>query len=74
MREAETHREVICKAIEYAKESDFARLRSLFPDQRPRGNIEFLLYVTKTEQPQVTDQRIDEVVAQAHAVLAEGKK
>ena len=28
----------------------------------------------KTEQPQVTDQRIDEVVAQAHAVLAEGKK
>ena len=75
MREAETHREVICKAIEYAKESGFCPAALSFsPIKGPEGNIEFLLYVTKTEQPQVTDQRIDEVVAQAHAVLAEGKK
>ena len=75
VREAETHREVICKAIEYAKESGFCPAALSFsPIKGPEGNIEFLLYVTKTEQPQVTDQRIDEVVAQAHAVLAEGKK
>ena len=38
------------------------------------GNVEDMADGQSGEQPQVTDQRIDEVVAQAHAVLAEGKK
>jgi len=76
VKEAETHREVIDKAITYAKESGFCPAGLSFsPIKGPEGNIEFLLYVTKqAPQNEITQQQLNSVVQQAHAALAEAKK
>jgi len=76
VKEAETHREVIAKAITYAKESGFYPAGLSFsPIKGPEGNIEFLLYVTKeAQQNEITQQQIDNAVQQAHAALAEAGK
>ena len=74
VREPETHREVIHNAIDYALQSGFSPAALSFsPIKGPEGNIEFLLYVTKHPQPQVTEERIQEVVEQAHLALSGGK-
>lgn len=74
VREPETHREVIRNAIGYAQQSGFSPAALSFsPIKGPEGNIEFLLYVTKQPQPQVTEEQIQAVVEQAHLALAEGK-
>ena len=76
VKEAETHREVIAKAITYAKESGFYPAGLSFsPIKGPEGNIEFLLYVSKeAQQNEITQQQIDDAVQQAHAALAEAGK
>lgn len=76
VKEAETHREVIAKAITYAKESGFYPAGLSFsPIKGPEGNIEFLLYVSKeAQQNETTQQQIDDAVQQAHAALAEAGK
>ena len=74
VREAETHIEVIHNAIGYALQAGFSpNLLSFSPIKGPEGNIEFLLYVTKQPNPQVTEEQIHEVVEQAHLALAGGK-
>ena len=76
VKEAETHREVIAKAIALAKENGFCPAGLSFsPIKGPEGNIEFLLYVTKeAQQSEITPQDIDDTVQRAHTALAEAGK
>lgn len=75
VREAETHLEVIRNAVGYARTSGFyAAGLSYSPIKGPEGNIEFLLYVTRRECPPPSEAQMAEVVAAAHAALAEGRK
>lgn len=75
VREAETHREVIESAIGYALAAGFCPAGLSFsPIKGPEGNIEFLLYVTREAGPALEEDRIREVVGQAHEALAEGKR
>ena len=74
VRELETHLEVSRNSIGYAQQSGFfPAALSFSPIKGPEGNIEFLLYVTKQSQPQVTEEQIQQVVEQAHLALAGGK-
>ena len=71
VREASTHREVIEQAAGYAFQNGFS-IKGLdySPIKGPEGNIEFLMFVQKEEQPEQLDpERIQEVVAAAHQQL-----
>lgn len=71
VREAETHREVILQAAEYAVQNGFTVGGLEYsPIKGPEGNIEFLLFVKKSEEPAPLDPALaDAVVAAAHAAL-----
>lgn len=71
VREAETHREVLAAASQYAAENGFACEGVDFsPIKGPEGNIEFLLYVKKSELPRtLSPEQIETVVELAHAAL-----
>ena len=74
VREKSTHLEVIRMVMDYAWFLGFDLLHLDYsPIKGPEGNIEFLLYVTKQSQPQVTEEQIQQVVEQAHLALAGGK-
>ena len=71
VREAQTHREVIEAAIQYATENGFSVMGLDFsPIKGPEGNIEFLMYVEKATPVQgLSAEIIDAVVQQAHQSL-----
>lgn len=57
VREAATHLEVVERVIGMATENGFSVLGLEFsPVKGPEGNIEYLLYVTKSEAPQVAPE------------------
>ena len=71
VREAETHREVILQAAEYAVQNGFSVSGLEYsPIKGPEGNIEFLMFVEKSDEPAPLDPALaDAVVAAAHAAL-----
>lgn len=71
VREAETHREVIFAAAEYAHASGFSVLGlEHSPIKGPEGNIEFLMFVQKSAAPQAVDPAlVHSVVESAHQAL-----
>lgn len=57
VREATTHEETINSAIQYALENDFSVLGIDYsPIKGPEGNIEFLLFVQKSTNPQLLSE------------------
>ena len=57
VREAATHLEVVERVIGMAIENGFFCSRSgIFPGKRAGGNIEYLLYVEKSEAPAVAPE------------------
>lgn len=71
VREAQTHREVIAAAMQYAVQNGFTACGlSYSPIKGPEGNIEFLLHVEKSSAPQMlSPDEIAAVVAAAHEGL-----
>ena len=71
VREAETHREVILQAADYAVQNGFSVGGLEYsPIKGPEGNIEFLMFVEKSDAPAPLDPaQADAVVAAAHAAL-----
>lgn len=74
VREAQTHRDVLEAAIGYAMQNGFSILGLSFsPIKGPEGNIEFLMYVQKADNPQAAvrldEQAVADIVALAHTEL-----
>jgi 23S rRNA (cytidine1920-2'-O)/16S rRNA (cytidine1409-2'-O)-methyltransferase len=71
VREAQTHREVLDAAVQYAVQNSFSVCGMDFsPIKGPEGNIEFLMYVQKSEEPAALDAALlDDVVQRAHSAL-----
>ena len=71
MREPATHREVLEMAQSYALANHFTAAGLDFsPIKGPEGNIEFLLYVQHSADPQpLPAETIPAVVAAAHEAL-----
>lgn len=71
VREAETHIDVIDQVQNYAVISGFAPVSLDYsPIKGPEGNIEFLLYVQKQENPQLLSlETIQQVVQNSHELL-----
>jgi 23S rRNA (cytidine1920-2'-O)/16S rRNA (cytidine1409-2'-O)-methyltransferase len=71
VREAQTHREVLDAAVQYAVQNGFSVCGMDFsPIKGPEGNIEFLMYVQKSEEPAALDAALlDDVVQRAHSAL-----
>lgn len=67
VRDSEVHKEVINKVINFSKEIGFKiKDLSFSPIKGPEGNIEFLLYLSKTEEKEIF---IDKVVEQTKISL-----
>lgn len=71
VREPSTHLEVLLTAMEYASKNGFAvRGLEYSPIKGPEGNIEFLMWVEKTETAAPLDEQVARaVVEKAHAQL-----
>ncbi len=75
VREAQTHREVISRIIDYADLIGFAvRDLTYSPIKGPEGNIEYLLYLEKREEPsehirELSEHEAEEVL---YRVVQEG--
>ena len=71
VREPATHREVLEMAQGYAMANHFTPAGLDFsPIKGPEGNIEFLMYVQHSENPQpLPDGLIEQTVAKAHETL-----
>ncbi len=69
VRDADIHKKVIFQCIQYAIENGLSVLDiDSSPIKGPEGNIEFLMYVTKTNTSanNIDENRISEVVDNAH--------
>ena len=68
---AATHREVLHNAMGYAAANGFAvRGLDFSPVKGPEGNIEYLMFVQKSEEPCVLDDAVaEQVVAASHSTL-----
>ncbi len=73
VRDSRVHKEVIENVIGYANASGFYVHQLTFsPIKGPEGNIEFLIIISKDESvPVITQQQIDDVVAQAREHLGD---
>lgn len=73
VRDESTHREVLLGAAEFARECGF-RIKELdfSPITGPKGNIEYLMYLTKNEisEPQDVKALAERVVMLSHAELS----
>ncbi len=71
VREASTHKEVIVQAAQYAFDNGFSvKGLDFSPIKGPEGNIEFLLFVEKTQVPEPIDPNlIETIVNSAHQNL-----
>lgn len=71
VKDAVVHREVILRIVAVARELGFIPAGiSYSPVKGPEGNIEYLLYLkTAAEGTGISDDAVDETVAEAHAAL-----
>lgn len=71
VREPETHREVIFNAMEFAVANGFTVKGIDFsPVKGPEGNIEYLMYVEKSAEPQkLAEEAVFAVVEASHKTL-----
>ena len=71
VRDPATHREVLHNAMGYAADNGFKVCGLDFsPVKGPEGNIEYLMFVQKSEQPGVLDDSVaEQVVAASHSTL-----
>lgn len=71
VRDPATHREVLVKAMGFAIQNGFSvRGLDFSPVKGPEGNIEYLMFVEKAEEPAVLPQEAAAAVVNAsHAVL-----
>ena len=71
VRDPATHREVLHNAMGYAAANGFAvRGLDFSPVKGPEGNIEYLMFVQKNEEPCVLDDAAaEQVVAASHSTL-----
>ena len=74
VRDQAVHREVIEKITSFAVGNGYSVLGLTFsPVKGPEGNIEYLVYLEKSETPQMlTDTNIEELVAESHQKLDKG--
>ena len=73
VRDKLVHIAVIDKIINIVKENNFSLLGLDFsPIKGPEGNIEYLCYIEKTEQPIVADYNAIDVVEASYNALKEG--
>ena len=71
VRDPATHREVLHNALGYAAANGFTvRGLDFSPGKGPEGNIEYLMFVEKSDAPSVLgDDQVDQVVAASHSTL-----
>ena len=71
VRDPATHREVLHNAMGYAAANGFTvRGLDFSPVKGPEGNIEYLMFVEKSDAPRVLgDDQVDQVVAASHSTL-----
>ena len=71
VRDPATHREVLHNAMGYAAANGFKVCGLDFsPVKGPEGNIEYLMFVQKSEQPGVLDDSVaEQVVTASHSTL-----
>ena len=71
VRDPAVHREVLHNAMSYAAENGFVvRGLDYSPVKGPEGNIEYLMFVQKSDQPAVLDdEAAAQVVAASHTTL-----
>ena len=71
VRDPAVHREVLHNAMSYAAENGFVvRGLDYSPVKGPEGNIEYLMFVQKSNQPAVLDdEAAAQVVAASHTTL-----
>lgn len=71
VRDPAVHEDVIRKVTAFARETGFCPLALTYsPVKGPEGNIEYLIYLTRAAgEDTVTEERLQEVVAEAHADL-----
>ena len=71
VRDPAVHREVLHNAMSYAAENGFVvRGLDYSPVKGPEGNIEYLMFVQKSDQPAVLDdEAAAQVVAASHTSL-----
>ena len=71
VRDPAVHEDVIRKVAAFARETGFCPLALTYsPVKGPEGNIEYLIYLTRAAgEDTVTEERLQEVVAEAHADL-----
>ena len=71
VRDPATHREVLHNAMGYAAANGFTvRGLDFSPVKGPEGNIEYLMFVEKSDAPSVLgDDQVDQVVAASHSTL-----
>ena len=71
VRDPAVHEDVIRKVTAFARETGFCPLALTYsPVKGPEGNIEYLIYLSRTPgEDTVTEARLQEVVADAHAEL-----
>ena len=71
VRDPATHREVLHNAMGYAAANGFAvRGLDFSPVKGPEGNIEYLMFVQKSDEPAVLDDSVaEQVVAASHSSL-----
>ena len=74
VRDSSVHREVIEMIVEYARTQSLGILGLDFsPIKGPEGNIEYLIYLDKSQSGMHEDEvqaRVDTVVAQTHKILS----
>lgn len=75
VRDPEIHREVIRAVIDYSREIGFIPKGLTFsPIKGPEGNIEYLVHLAQSCETAdaLTEERIDEIVDEAHKTLDKG--
>lgn len=77
VRDSSVHREVIEMIVEYVRTQSLGILGLDFsPIKGPEGNIEYLIYLDKSQSGMHEDEvqaRVDTVVAQSHKILSSEK-
>ena len=75
VRDPAVHEEVIRTTVDFVLHNGFSVLGLTFsPVKGPEGNIEYLLYLRKSEEPSGTMPDIHELVENSHRVLNGGGK
>ena len=71
VRDPATHREVLHNAMGYAAANGFKVCGLDFsPVKGPEGNIEYLMFVQKSDEPGALDDSVaEQVVASSHSTL-----